>query len=92
MDMTASLLLAAFQCRIKEADAGAGIARFEALIGRKIGGGEVRDAPACAVVRSKLRDPVRLLAGCSSVRWNVERGTYARASTPSGPCFTDLIC
>jgi hypothetical protein len=72
MDMTALLLLVAFRHRIKEADIGAGITRFEAIIGRKIDEGEFQDALARAVARGDLRDPVRLLPGALQCHWHVE--------------------
>lgn len=72
MDMTALLLLVAFRHRIKEADIGAGIARFEAIIGHKVDEGEFRNALARAVARGDLLDPVRLLPGALQCHWHVE--------------------
>ncbi len=72
MDMTALLLLVAFRHGIKEPDIGAGIAMFEAIIGRKVDEGEFRDALARAVAKGDLRDPVRLLPGALQCHWHVE--------------------
>ena len=72
MSMTALLLLVAFRHQIKEADIGAGLARFEAVIGRGVDEGEFRTALAGAVTAGNLLDPVRLPPGALQCHWHLE--------------------
>ena len=72
MGMASLLLLVAFRHRIKEADIGAGFARFEAIIGRKIDEGEFRAALARAVAAGEALDPVRLPPGALQCHWHLE--------------------
>ncbi len=72
MDFDALLLLVAFRHRIREADIGAGLARFEAIIGRSVDEGECRGALARAVAAGDLLDPVRLPPGALQCHWHLE--------------------
>lgn len=66
------LLLVAFRHRIREADIGAGLARFEAIVGRPVDEGEFRAALARAVAAGKVLDPVRLPPGALQCHWHLE--------------------
>ena len=72
MDLAALLMLVAFRHRIKEADIGAGIARFEAITGTSVDEGEFRAALARAVAAGDLLDPVRLPPGALQCHWHLE--------------------
>jgi len=72
MDLDALLLLVAFRHRIREAELGAGLARFEAIVGRAVDEGAFRDVLARAVARGDLYDPVRLPPGALQCHWHLE--------------------
>jgi hypothetical protein len=66
------LLLVAFRHRIEEADIGAGLSRFEEIIGRTMDEGEFRTALARAIAAGDLFDPVRLPPGALQCHWHLE--------------------
>lgn len=72
MDLATLLLVVAFRHRIKEAEIGAGLARFEAIVGGSVDEGEFRGALARAVAVGDLLDPVRLPPGALQCHWQLE--------------------
>ena len=92
MDLAALLLLVAFRHRIKEADIGAGLARFEEIIGHAVDEGEFRTALAHAVAAGELLDPVRLPPGALRCHWHLEltpKGVNAVRALLDDPLLQD---
>ena len=72
MNLDSLILRTAFRHRIKESDSAAGQARFEAIVGQTVGGGEFGPAIGRLLTAGLIYDPVRLPAGALQCHWCLE--------------------
>ena len=72
MDLDTLLLLVAFRRQPREANADAGHARIEAIVGRSIDAGEFAGAIRRLLAGGLIYDPVFLASGALQCQWRLE--------------------